>query len=63
VTAADAERRRVLRDLHDGAQQRLTYTIITLKLACQALESNAGDGPALVAEALDHAQQATAELR
>ena len=30
VAAADDERRRVVRDLHDGAQQRLVHTIITL---------------------------------
>ena len=32
VAAADEERRRVVRDLHDGAQQRLVHTVITLKL-------------------------------
>ena len=31
VAAADEERRRVVRDLHDGAQQRLVHTIVTLK--------------------------------
>jgi signal transduction histidine kinase len=63
VAAADDERRRVVRDLHDGAQQRLVHTILTLKLAEQAL---AGDGPeaqALVAEALAHAETANEELR
>ena len=37
AAAADDERRRVVRDLHDGAQQRLVQTVITLKLAEQAL--------------------------
>jgi signal transduction histidine kinase len=63
VAAADEERRRVVRDLHDGAQQRLVHTIITLKLAHQALQREDGSAAALVAEALDHAQQATEELR
>jgi PAS domain S-box-containing protein len=63
VAAADEERRRVVRDLHDGAQQRLVHTMVTLKLALEALQTNQADGPALVAEALDHAQHATAELR
>jgi signal transduction histidine kinase len=63
VAAADAERRRVVRDLHDGAQQRLVHTVITLKLARQALESEEVVAPALLAEALDHAQHATDELR
>ena len=38
VAATDEERRRVVRDLHDGAQQRLVHTVITLKLARRALE-------------------------
>jgi signal transduction histidine kinase len=60
LMAADEERRRVVRDLHDGAQQRLVQTILTLKLAEQ---SGRDDLPALVAEALMHAERATVELR
>ena len=63
VAAADDERRRVVRDLHDGAQQRLTHTIITLKLAQRAVQNEEQDASALLAEALGHAEQATAELR
>jgi signal transduction histidine kinase len=63
VEAADAERRRVVRDLHDGAQQRLVHTVVTLKLARRALERGDEAGPTLVAEALDHAQQTSVELR
>jgi signal transduction histidine kinase/uncharacterized protein YoaH (UPF0181 family) len=63
VEAADEERRRVVRDLHDGAQQRLVHTVITLKLARRALEDGDQDAPALVTEALHEAQLATAELR
>jgi PAS domain S-box-containing protein len=63
VAATDEERRRVVRDLHDGAQQRLIHTIITLKLAHRALPNDQEDATALVIEALDHAEQATAELR
>jgi signal transduction histidine kinase len=63
VAATDAERRRVVRDLHDGAQQRLVHTILTLKLARRALHDADDTAPALVTEALDHAEQATAELR
>ena len=44
VAATDEERRRVVRDLHDGAQQRLVHTVITLKLARRALEDDE-DGP------------------
>jgi signal transduction histidine kinase len=63
VAATDEERRRVVRDLHDGAQQRLVHTIVTLKRAHKALQNGAETAPGLVAEALDHAQQATTELR
>ena len=45
VAAADEERRRVVRDLHDGAQQRLVHAAITLKFAQQALEKGADDAP------------------
>jgi signal transduction histidine kinase len=63
VAAADEERRRVVRDLHDGAQQRLVHTTITLKLARRALQRDEVNAPALLTEALHHAEQATAELR
>ncbi|MEA2340413.1 MAG: hypothetical protein QOG11_490, partial [Solirubrobacteraceae bacterium] len=63
VAATDDERRRVVRDLHDGAQQRLVHTIITLKLAHRALEHEQEEAPALVGEALHHAERANVELR
>jgi signal transduction histidine kinase len=63
VAAADDERRRVVRDLHDGAQQRLVHTVVTLKLARRALENEEDKAPALVSEALDQAARATVELR
>ena len=63
VAAADDERRRVVRDLHDGAQQRLVHTVITLKLAQQTLQGDAAEAASLVGEALEHAQRATHELR
>jgi PAS domain S-box-containing protein len=63
AAAADEERRQVVRDLHDGAQQRLVHTVLTLKLARQALGNDAERGSALVTEALAHAESAIAELR
>ena len=63
VAATDEERRRVVRDLHDGAQQRLVHTVVTLKLARRAVEDDVGGAPALLTEALEHAEEATAELR
>jgi PAS domain S-box-containing protein len=65
VTAADEARRRVVRDLHDGAQQRLVHMIVTLKLARRAFDDRDGDGTAesLVGEALQQAEHSNAELR
>jgi PAS domain S-box-containing protein len=63
LTAGDDARRRVVRDLHDGAQQRLVHTIISLKLARQALRADDGRAELLVGEALEHAEQGNAELR
>jgi signal transduction histidine kinase len=63
LTAADDARRRVVRDLHDGAQQRLVQTIVTLRLAQQALRKGSGEAESLVGEALAQAQQGNAELR
>jgi GAF domain-containing protein len=37
AAAGDQARRRIERDLHDGAQQRLVHTVVALKLARQAL--------------------------
>jgi signal transduction histidine kinase len=63
VDAADEERRRVVRDLHDGAQQRLVHTVVTLKLAREALDHGGDEAEDLVREALENAQKATTELR
>jgi PAS domain S-box-containing protein len=63
LAAGDDARRRVVRDLHDGAQQRLVHTIIALKFARRALREDPANAEALVAEALTTAEQATAELR
>jgi signal transduction histidine kinase len=63
VEAGTAERRRLERDLHDGAQSRL----VALALLLRAARSRAGDGDAKLAELLDHAQEelqtSLAELR
>jgi GAF domain-containing protein len=63
VAAADESRRRIERDLHDGAQQRLVHAVIVLKLARQALSNADANAGGLVAEALRHAEQANSELR
>jgi signal transduction histidine kinase len=63
VTAGDEARRRVVRDLHDGAQQRLVQTILTLNLAARATVEGDESGSELVNEALEYAQLAIEELR
>jgi PAS domain S-box-containing protein len=63
VAAADEERRRVVRDLHDGAQQALVHSIISLKLAERALPPSREPASELVREALEHAERANVELR
>ncbi|GAA2082064.1 sensor histidine kinase [Streptomyces albiaxialis] len=55
--AFEDERRRIERDLHDGAQQRLTGLIMTLGLA--KLDAD----PALVSRAQDEARAVLDELR
>jgi PAS domain S-box-containing protein len=63
VEAADAERRRLERDLHDGAQQRLVNLGLTLRLA-QSRLAKAGAGPQpLLEEAIDELGAAALELR
>ena len=62
IEAADAERRRVGRDLHDGAQQRLVAVANLLKLAQRQLER--GDEPVDVLRlASDELGAAQTELR
>jgi PAS domain S-box-containing protein len=61
VEAADAARRRIERDLHDGAQQRLVLVSLTLKRA----EARAKGTPVeeVVAEASAQLREGLAELR
>ncbi|MGS0684943.1 GAF domain-containing protein [Nakamurella sp. GG22] len=62
IATADETRRRIQRDVHDGAQQRLVHTIIVLKLAREAaLEGRSTNE--LVNEALSNAERASKELR
>jgi signal transduction histidine kinase len=62
VAAADAERRRLERDLHDGAQQRLVAMALQLRMARDRL-ARGDDALELVSAAGDEAQAAIAELR
>jgi signal transduction histidine kinase len=62
VATADETRRRLQRDVHDSAQQRLVHTIITLKLARDEIAAG-GSAVDLVAEALTNAERANSDLR
>jgi signal transduction histidine kinase len=63
LSAGDEARRRVVRDLHDGSQQRLVHAIIALKLAQRAVDEDPERLKALLDEALSHAEQGNADLR
>ncbi len=59
VDAGDAERRRLERDLHDGAQQRL----VGLSLSLRLLRGRMADADGRLEEAENELRQAAAELR
>lgn len=63
VDAAEAERRRIERDLHDGAQQRLVAVAMTLGRARTKLDNDPESARALLDEAHADAKLAVAELR
>jgi signal transduction histidine kinase len=63
VTAADAERRRIERDLHDGAQQRLVTLALQLSLIQRRIRDDPHDAEQLVATASDELALSLAELR
>jgi signal transduction histidine kinase len=63
VDAADAERRRIERDLHDGTQQRLVSLAMNLGMARAALTDADPQATAAIAQAHDEAKLALAELR
>jgi len=63
LTAGDEARRRVVRDLHDGAQARFVQAIVTLRLAHEAMREKDRGAEPLVGEALELAERGNAELR
>jgi signal transduction histidine kinase len=68
VDSAEDERRRIERDLHDGAQQRLVALAMALGRAKAKLPASTGDSDAeavrsLIDEAHNEAKQAIVELR
>jgi signal transduction histidine kinase len=63
VDAVDAERRRIERDLHDGAQQRLVAVAMTLGRAGQQFEADPDNARRLVEEAHTETKAALVDLR
>ena len=63
VTAGDVERRRLERNLHDGAQQRLVSLALSLRLALAKLDTDPAAARATLAEGGDELSLALEELR
>ncbi|QEW01805.1 sensor histidine kinase [Microbacterium lushaniae] len=63
VRAADVERTRIERDLHDGVQPRLVSVGMTLGLARQKIEDDPAAATALIEEAHTSTKAAITELR
>ncbi|MCC3763986.1 sensor domain-containing protein [Glycomyces sp. TRM65418] len=63
VDAADAERRRIERDLHDGAQQRLTSLAMNLGIARATLTDLPESGTRAIEQAHEEAKQVLTDLR
>ncbi|MEU7984027.1 sensor domain-containing protein [Streptosporangium canum] len=63
VDAADAERRRLERDLHDGAQQRLVSLAMNLGMARATLTDVPDPARQAIVRAHEEAKQALKELR
>ena len=63
LEAHGIELRRIERNLHDGAQNRLVAVVMHLGIAERAIERNSPDALALVRRAQEIAQDALADLR
>ncbi|NJP53650.1 sensor histidine kinase [Streptomyces sp. SBST2-5] len=63
IDVFEAERRRIERDLHDGAQQQLLALTMTLGLAETELRGQDSPAAPLVSRARDEARQALDQLR
>jgi signal transduction histidine kinase len=63
VAAGDAERRRVERDLHDGAQQRFVTLALALQMARARVPHEAAELAEMLDRASDELERGLAELR
>jgi signal transduction histidine kinase len=63
VAATDAERRRIERDIHDGAQQRLVALALELRTAERSMSTDDPELRHVLGSAVDQLQAAVNELR
>jgi signal transduction histidine kinase len=63
VTAGDAERRKLERNLHDGAQQHLVAMAVKLRIAEDLIDDEPGEAMGVIAELRSDLKDAIAELR
>lgn len=63
VAAADNERRRIARDLHDGAQQWLVNVLLMIQLAAEELAAAPAEARSLLERAADETERALGGLR
>ena len=63
IAAADEERRRIGRDLHDGAQQRLVRVLLAVKLAAARVDGSDAEASELIRNATVEAEEAITSLR
>ncbi len=63
VTAGDAERQRLERNLHDGAQQRLVGIALSLRLLDRRIDDDPAQAHALLSSVVEELRQGLAELR
>jgi signal transduction histidine kinase len=63
VAAGDSERRKLERNLHDGAQQHLVALAVKLRLARDAVDDDPADAVAMIDEIKGDVQTAIGELR
>jgi signal transduction histidine kinase len=63
VATSDEARRRIERDLHDGAQQRLVSAVVVMRMALAELGDDDSPVAKLLEEALGHAQRGLSDVR
>ncbi len=63
VSAGDAERRRLERNLHDGAQQHLVAMAVKLRMAEELIDDDPGEAVKVIEELRNNLKDAIVELR